>query len=81
MSEEEKAKKSDRMNLDVGYMPEGHVVVGYIAYIKVLDKNGEAYWASRNKDLNMMEQLGMALDQFEETKADVNRTRIDQSDD
>jgi hypothetical protein len=50
------------MNLHVGHMPEGHLVVGYVAHIKVMDDNGELYFATRVNGLNDMEMLGMAQD-------------------
>lgn len=76
--EHPKARKEQVMELKVGYMPEGHTVVGYIAYIKMLDKEGECYWASRSEDLNAMEQLGMAYDQLDEYRTDMGKTRVDQ---
>lgn len=43
-------------------IPLGHIVVGYVAHLKVLDENGELYFAIRTRDLNDMEALGLALD-------------------
>lgn len=54
------------LKLSVGHIPEKHTVVGFLAYIKVLDDDGEMYWASRSDGLNDMEKLGMALNQLDD---------------
>jgi hypothetical protein len=69
------AKAEDKMTLEVGYMPKGHLVAGYIAYIKVIDENGDYYWASRQEGLNNMEQLGMACDMVNEIQEDLKSSR------
>ena len=49
--------------IKVESIPEGHVVVGYIVVnLKVLDENGDLYWALRRDGLDSMESYGMAHD-------------------
>lgn len=52
----------DEMNLPIGHMPAGHLVVGYVAHLKVMDTNGDLYFATRVDGLNDMEMYGMAQD-------------------
>lgn len=49
------------LDLRVGHIPANHTVVGYITSIKVLDENGEPYYAIRTDGLSDMEKLGMAV--------------------
>ena len=46
-------------------VPEGHIVVGYVAHLKVLDENGELYFSARSKDCNDMEALGLTYDMLQ----------------
>ncbi len=48
--------------LEIGHIAEGHLIVGYVARLKVLDENGKAYFAMRTLDVNDMEALGLAED-------------------
>lgn len=50
------------MNLSVGHMPADHIVVGYCAHLKVMDAEGQLYFATRVNGLNDMEMYGMAQD-------------------
>jgi hypothetical protein len=77
MTHEGGATKDDKLELSVGFMPEGHTLVGYIAYIKMLDRDGEVYWASRDDGLNGMEMLGMAHDMATEYQVDLANSRKD----
>ncbi|MGW4127979.1 hypothetical protein [Amycolatopsis japonica] len=58
-------------HIDIHKIPDGHVIVGYIAAIKILDEDGECYFAVRNDGLNMMETLGMAHDLAATAERDV----------
>lgn len=80
MTGPEEARADQKMTLEVGYMPLGHTVVGYIAYVKMLDENGEFYWGSRSDGLNAMESLGMAHDMVQEYTADLASSRRDPGD-
>jgi hypothetical protein len=82
MTHEGKANKEDTLNLSVAYMPTGHTMVGYIAYIKMLDAEGEVYWATRDDGLNDMEMLGMAHDMASEyqTYLAANRRDLEEDD-
>lgn len=75
MIEPEEVDEAGTINLTVGHMPENHVVVGYIAYLKVLDKDGEEYWASRDNGLGDMEMLGMAHDLADEYQSNIRSMR------
>jgi hypothetical protein len=66
---------NDKISLEIGYMKEGHTVVGHLSYLKVLDNEGDFYWASRSDGINMMEQLGMAYDMVREIEEDLKRSR------
>lgn len=46
-------------------VPEGHLVVGYVAHLKVLDENGELYFSARSKDVNDMEAIGLSYDMLQ----------------
>jgi hypothetical protein len=63
------------MDLEIGEMPDGHVVVGYIASLKMLDEEGTIYWAMRNDGLNSMESLGMASDLHNEYRVQLEQTK------
>lgn len=45
--------------LNIDSIPDGHVAVGYVATIKLLDENGKVYWAHRSAGLDDMELYGM----------------------
>lgn len=51
---------SEKLRLELGAIPPSHTPVGYVAYVKVLDEDGQLYWALRSDGLNDMEKLGMA---------------------
>lgn len=57
--------------IEIGNIPEGHVIVGYFAQVKVLDKDGKAYYAMRARDLNDMECYGMAMDITDSIRSDL----------
>lgn len=77
MSGSDGALETDKQTIEVGYMPKGHMVVGYIAYLKVIDTEGDYYWASRANGLDNMEQLGMAHDMVNEIQEDLKKDRRD----
>lgn len=52
---------SEKSSIEVTALPKGHIVVGYIAHLKVLDEEGEEYFATRIDGLGDMEMLGMAV--------------------
>ena len=58
-------------HIDVDKIPDGHVIVGYVAALKILDGDGDVYFAIRNDGLNMMETLGMARDLSATAERDV----------
>lgn len=62
---------SDEAHIEVANIPEGHVIVGYIAQFKVLDEDGELYWAIRRPDVNTMEAYGMACDLADTIRGDL----------
>lgn len=47
-------------NLPVSHIPDGHTLVGYVAYLHMLDSKGQPYWASRRSGVSDMEAVGMA---------------------
>ena len=53
-------------------IPLGHIVVGYVAHLKVLDENGQLYFAMRSKDINDMEALGLAQDMVNSIQDDLS---------
>lgn len=53
-------------------VPEGHIVVGYVAHLKVLNEKGELYFSARSKDVNDMEALGLAVDMANSWQRDLN---------
>lgn len=57
--------------LDISSLPKGHVVLGYVACLKVLDENGELYFAMRSTGLNDMESLGMTHDMLNTFQTDM----------
>lgn len=59
------------INVEVD-LPEGCVLVGYIAHLKVMKPDGSMVWAQRSKDISDMEALGMAVTMVENIKADLN---------
>jgi hypothetical protein len=72
---------TDDTTIPIGHMPSGHLVVGYIAHLKVMDDNGRLYFATRVDGLNDMEMYGMAAnmaDSFGEVLAASKETLEDQ---
>jgi hypothetical protein len=52
-------------------VPDGHIVVGYVAHLKVLDEIGNLYFGLRSKDVNDMEALGLAVDMVNSFQDDL----------
>jgi hypothetical protein len=48
-------------HIKVDHVPEGHIITGHVTVMKVLDSEGNAYWATRSMDLNDMEAYGMMM--------------------
>lgn len=65
-------------NIEVTGIPDGHIIVGFISIVKVLDENGDTYWATRSKDINDMEGLGMMVNATEMFREDLRAGRIKQ---
>jgi hypothetical protein len=63
------------ISIEVHHIPPGHVVVGYVAQLKVLDKDGEEYWATRDEGLGDMEMLGMAHDMVDGYQNNIRSMR------
>lgn len=63
------------LNLTVGHIPTSHTVVGYVAYLKVLDEDGDAYYAQRTDGLGDMEMLGMATALADDFKVQIRGGR------
>jgi hypothetical protein len=62
--------------LQINNIPAGHLVVGHLTYLKMIDENGEDYWGLRTAGLNLMEGIGCATDMLEEAKNAVQRRSI-----
>lgn len=75
MIDPEEMRNCNTINLEVNHIPEGHVIVGYVAHLKVLDKDGEEYWATRDNGLGDMEMLGMAHDMVNEYQSSIAAMR------
>lgn len=70
--------EENKTNISINKIDDGHIVVGYVAVLKVLDKNGEVYWATRSDDLNDMEAYGMMHNAVEMFREDLREGRIKQ---
>lgn len=58
-------------------LDEGDMIVGYVATFKVLSKDGTYYWATRVKEVNDMEALGIAHDMTDMFQSDLRLGRKD----
>lgn len=58
-------------------VPEGHLVVGYVAHLKVLDEKGELYFSARSRDVNDMEALGLSVDMANSWQRDMQNGKRD----
>lgn len=65
-----------KAHIYVNGIPEGHIIAGYVAVVKVIDEEGGAYWATRTKDLNDMEGFGMMMNATEMFREDLRAGRI-----
>lgn len=65
----------EKFNLPIKKVPEGHIVVGHVVLMKVLDAQGEEYWATRQEGLNMMEAYGMIYSARDDFQAELNGMR------
>lgn len=61
---------SDHKNIIDVNIPEGDMVVGYVAQFKVLASDGTYYWASRKQDVNDAEAVGMLTVQLDDYRDD-----------
>lgn len=50
---------------------EGHIVIGHASIFKVLDENGNVYWAQRHSELNDMEVYGMVTSYADDIAKDL----------
>ena len=57
--------------LEINSLPDEHIIAGYVTHIKVIDENGEMYWATRMEGLNDMEAYGMAQDMANSFRRDL----------
>ena len=62
--------------LYISNIPENHIVAGHLTYLKVLDENGEEYWAMRTAGLNLMEGLGCATDMANEARNAIEKRSL-----
>lgn len=69
------------VRIDVDRIPEGHIVVGYVAVVKLLDEEGKEYWATRSQGINDMEGFGMISTATEMFREDLNAMRVRKNDD
>lgn len=67
-------------NIEIGSLPEGHVILGYIAHLKVLDTDNSLYFAMRSKDLNDMEAYGLAIDMADTIRSGLQKSKEDPRD-
>jgi len=75
MIDPDEMRECNSINIEVHHIPPGHVVVGYVAHLKLLDKDGEEYWATRDNGLGDMEMLGMAHDMVDEYQNSIRSMR------
>lgn len=52
-------------------IPPGHIIVGHVSHFKVLDENGELYFAQRSGGVNDMEQYGLAVSMADSMAKDL----------
>lgn len=54
-------------------IPEGDVIVGYVASLKVLAADGSYYWASRKEGVNDAEAVGMLTVYLDDCRDDFRK--------
>lgn len=65
----------DKLMLPIKKIPDGHVVVGHVVLLKVLDADGGEYWATRQEGLNTMEAYGMVHSAADDFQNELNGMR------
>lgn len=64
-------------------VPDGDMIVGYTAQLKVLAKDGSYYWATRREGVNDCEVVGMLVVQLDDARDDFRnfpKTRVERDD-
>lgn len=57
--------------LAIANIPRGHIIVGYVSHLKVLDNEGELYFAQRTGGLNDMEKFGLSVSMADSMSDDL----------
>jgi hypothetical protein len=63
------------VGLEITSLPDGHIIIGYVAHLKVLDDYGRLYFAMRTKDVNDMEAFGLAHGMVDSIRADLQNNK------
>lgn len=63
------------MNIEVPSIPDGHIVVGSVSVLKMLDTDGQDYWAMRPVGVNDMEAFGMVMFAADMCRLDLQECR------
>lgn len=63
--------------LRLNNVPDDHLVVGYVAHLKMLDEKGQLYFALRTHGLNDMEALGLTCDMADSIRGDLQAGKKD----
>jgi hypothetical protein len=77
---EQASQSEDTATIQVDHIKDGHVIVGYVACIKVLDEDGELYWATRQDGVNDAEAYGMGQIMVDNFATDLSSRRCDPDD-
>lgn len=57
-------------------IPKGHIIIGHVVVAKVLDSEGQEYWATRSQGLSDMEIYGMAINAVDNMRIDLTGGRV-----
>lgn len=52
---------SESRSIPIRNLSPTDLVVGYVAYFKMIDKHGDVYYAARNDGLSDVEKIGCAV--------------------
>lgn len=64
-----------KQSIWIDNIPDGDMIVGFVASLKVLGESGDYYWAHRSNNLGGMEKLGMATSMAADYSDDLRNTR------